>query len=496
MSSTARKSFIEKRRAGILLHPTSLPGPQFCGDLGPNAYQFIEWMALSGLSVWQMLPLNPTPSDGSPYQCQSSFAGNTKLISVEQLVRDGFLEPHYARQRIQTNEELNAAIRTSLSFLETHADEHRRREFFNFCKDHQSWLDDWALFATLKKHYLQAGWTAWPEAIKKRDPNALAKIKASLITEIKLQQYAQFLFFFQWNNLKRVAAARKILLFGDLPIFVSHDSCDVWSQPEQFQLDSNGNPITVAGVPPDYFSETGQRWGNPHYNWPLMQQDNFNWWRRRIEIALQLIDILRIDHFRGLEAYWEIPAQEETAIKGRWQPAPGKALLTRLQQAINPLPIVAEDLGIITDEVIELRDNFNLPGMKILEFAFGGDASNPYLPHNHVPNCVVYTGTHDNNTLMGWIESLDEKSLTSICDYLACKPNEIAWNLIRSAMCSVSELAVIPMQDFLLLDEQHRMNVPGTLNSTNWKWRFNWVQIPTALTAEIRKLITLYGRII
>lgn len=494
MSSSAAKSFIDKRRAGVLLHPTSLPGPQFCGDLGPEAYRFIEWMALAGLSVWQMLPLNPTPPDGSPYQCQSSFAGNVALISIAQLVQDGWLDSSYQFKNIASLADLHDALNASFLQFETHSSELQRQRYADFCAVQKDWLDDWAMYAALKTKH-NTSWVDWPTPIKNRDTAALAQVNLQLRAEIKKQKFSQFLFFNQWNNLKYFAAQRKIQLFGDLPIFVSHDSCDVWANPDLFRLDAHGQPISVAGVPPDYFSETGQRWGNPHYDWTRMQQDQFHWWRRRVEVALKLVDILRIDHFRGLEAYWEIPAHEPTAINGSWQLAPGKALLSCLQQSFDPLPIVAEDLGIITEAVVELRDGFNLPGMKILQFAFGGDAENPYLPHQHVRNTVVYTGTHDNNTLVGWLETLDAKTLQHVTEYLNCKPDEIAHTLIRSAFMSVADLAIIPLQDFLLLPEKDRMNTPGTLNDNNWQWRFNWGQIPSDLATALHKQLGLYARL-
>jgi len=493
--SLAEKFFIDRRRAGVLLHPTSLPGPQFNGDLGPDAYRFVDWMAQAGLSVWQMLPLNPPPPDGSPYQCQSSFAGNSNLISVIQLIRDGWLPADYVADEIHSPLQLRQALEASFAYFTRQGDAAQKQNFGGFCVREKDWLDDWALFAALKSRY-PTSWTEWPHELKKRDADALARIQIQLQDEIDIQRYTQFLFFSQWHKLRDFAAQKNIQLFGDLPIFVSHDSCDVWASPELFNLDEQGQPVTVAGVPPDYFSETGQRWGNPHYNWDRMQQDQFKWWRRRIEVCLALVDILRIDHFRGLEAFWEIPASEATAVAGQWRPAPGQALLASLQKHLNPLPIVAEDLGIITDAVVELRDSFHLPGMKILQFAFGGGPDNPYLPHKHVRNSVVYTGTHDNNTLMGWLNALDDAGRQHAADYLDCHTGDIAQKLIRCTFASVAELAIVPLQDFLLLPESERMNTPGTLSDHNWKWRFKWEQIPYELAGQIHYWSSLYGRLI
>jgi 4-alpha-glucanotransferase len=428
-----------KRRAGILLHPTSLPEIK-------DTYRFIDFLADSGMSIWQILPLGPPHHDLSPYNCQSIYAANPALINY-------------------TNKVDKVAFK---QFIETQ----------------QYWLEDYALFAALHKK-LQTGWWQWQPALRDRQQYALNKARQDLAEPIQQHRLEQFLFFTQWQQLKQYANQRGILIFGDIPIFVAQDSVDVWANRENFLLDAQGQPTVVAGVPPDYFSATGQRWGNPLYDWEYMQSNDFNWWKQRLKTASILYDVARIDHFRGFEACWTIPASCKTAIEGEWVKAPGTALFKSLEQSNINLPLVAEDLGIITDKVKALRDQFGLPGMKILQFAFDGNPDNSYLPHNHIENCVVYTGTHDNNTTLGWFQ--EQTNQQYICEYLNTTPDKMPWALIEAVFASKANWAIIPMQDILSLDANHRMNTPG-IATGNWRWRFNWSQLSPEINNKLRGL--------
>lgn len=481
----------QRRRAGILLHPTSLPGPFPKGLICHDAYRFIEFLARAGISVWQMLPLGITHSDGSPYQALSAHACETSLLSLDWLkdrnllhasppTCDASSHQHCLEQAWQT---LNAGKLMSLT-----------QQFEAFCEQQSHWLDDYAMFMALREQQGQRLWTQWPVELRDRKPAALKKARKELQARVGFYQFGQFVFFQQWADLKRYAGEHGILLFGDLPIYVAFDSADVWAQRELFLLDKNGEPQFVAGVPPDYFSKTGQRWGNPQYNWPAMQAEQFHWWQQRLHTQLQLFDVVRVDHFRGFEAYWEIKAEEKTAINGRWVKAPGEALLKTLQDTFHALPLVAEDLGVITDEVTALREQFALPGMKILQFAFDGNAKNVYLPHNHEFNSVVYTGTHDNDTSLSWYELLDPHTRKLVQDYLVYPENEaMPWPLIRAALASVACLAVLPMQDILGLGQGERMNTPGT-TAGNWSWRFRWKQLAKDLDKRLQTLCQRYDR--
>lgn len=478
---------LKKRQAGILLHPTSLPGPWGNGDFGAEAYRFVDFLAEAGQHVWQLLPLGPT-NGGSPYQCFSAHAGNPDLISIELLQEWGWLHGH-----VEPSEQKDALLRRALDGFRARAHEQEMDDFRAFVADNTRWLEDFALYSALKSHFDQKSWTDWPAAIRDRDRKAVDKAAKEHAEELNLVRFEQFVFFRQWSALKNYANGKGISIFGDMPIFVAHDSADVWAQRECFFLDQNGQPTVVAGVPPDYFSETGQRWGNPHYDWEWMESDRFDWWLHRMESQLKLFDLVRIDHFRGFEAYWEVPAHEETAINGRWVKAPGDALFARLRQRFDPLPVVAEDLGIITEEVDALRHKYALPGMKVLQFAFEGGAENPYLPHNYESNTVVYTGTHDNDTTVGWFEQLNDDHREYIMEYLGYPSEPIPWPLITAAYASVSALAVVPLQDVLELDSTHRMNVPGT-EEGNWRWRFSWDMVPEELVPRLRRLAEIYGR--
>ncbi len=491
---TQHHSVLDRRRAGILLHPTSLPGGTDNGDLGPDAYRFVDLLAECGMSVWQMLPLGPTHGDRSPYQCLSVHAGNPLLISLDWLARQGWLDqaPMPATGDVAAHRRMQIG-QAHRGFL-VRAMEADRAAYQAFLTEHSHWLEDFALYQALRKEQGDRSWMDWPLALRDRDPVAIGEARMRLAPWIEQVRFEQFVFFKQWHDLRSYANARGVLLFGDVPIFVAHDSAEVWAHRDYFALHGDGTPQVVAGVPPDYFSATGQRWGNPLYRWDCMQTDGFRWWRERMRTQLALFDLVRIDHFRGFEAYWEIPAEAATAVDGRWTKGPGRELFQALWQEFHPLPLVAEDLGIITPEVEALRDEYGLPGMKILMFAFDGSPHNPYLPHRHAKNCVVYTGTHDNNTTLGWFGSLDENTKAYVHDYLGCPQESMPWPLIRIALMSVADLAIIPMQDVLMLGAEHRMNTPGTVEG-NWSWRFDWNQVGHPITSRLRHLLQIYGRV-
>jgi 4-alpha-glucanotransferase len=478
------------RRAGVLLHPTSLPGSRGQGDLGPEAYRFVDFLARSGLSVWQTLPLGPTHEDYSPYQCLSVHAGNPRLISSAVLADWGWLAAEFREQGQNGSECLAAAY----DGFRHQGEQVAQAEYRDFVQSHSHWLHDYALYIALRDDLQGCSWVRWPEALRDRDPGALDEARHRLAGTIERVRFEQFVFFRQWHQLRRYANERKVLLFGDIPIFVAHDSAEVWAHRELFAVDEHGQARKVAGVPPDYFSETGQRWGNPQYDWERMQAGNFQWWVDRIATQLDLFDLVRIDHFRGFEAYWEIDASAELAVDGCWVKAPGDALFSRLQARFDPLPLVAEDLGTITPEVDALRSRFGLPGMKVLQFAFDGDPGNIYLPHHHQADSVVYTGTHDNDTSLGWFNALDAGQQAMVRGYLANSPEEMPWLLIRTALMSVAQLAMVPLQDFLAMGSDQRMNRPGSENG-NWCWRFRWEQVPEGLEMRIRHLVEVYDRL-
>ncbi len=491
---------LKQRRAGILLHPTSLPGASGHGhgDLGPEAYRFVEFLVASGMSVWEILPLSPPHDDGSPYNCVSASAGNPSLISLELLAQEGWLN-------IQTDETLHNShagngtsfrcamlVKARAGFLENAAPV-ERAALDAFIARHVYWLPDYALFQALRQEQAYAAWTTWPAALRDRQPTALEQARVRLAETIAQVYFEQFIFFRQWLALKEYANRHGIQIFGDMPIFVAHDSADVWAKRSYFEIDEQGNSLLVTGVPPDYFSPQGQHWGHPHYCWKAMQADGFNYWVERMKVQLELYDMIRIDHFRGFESYWEIPAGSTTAIEGRWVKAPGMELFQTLQDTFGPLPMVAEDLGMITPEVTALRTQFNFPGMMILQFAFDGSPGNPYVPHKHEVNTVVYTGTHDNDTTVGWLNELSSGTRAYIDDYLGAPTEPMPWPLIRCAYASVGLWAIVPMQDILELDNEHRMNIPGTTTG-NWQWRFTWEQLPLDMPARLRHLGQLYGR--
>jgi 4-alpha-glucanotransferase len=502
----AEKSpLFQRRTAGVLLHPTSLPCSESCwnkktekvfGTLGKDAYYFVDLIAQAGLTIWQMLPTGPTQADMSPYQSISAHAGNPDLVSLDWLLEKGWVNTADVRL-VGEKSLITARQQCATSFfqyLNTHAGTEIRHQFQNFCSHQNYWLDDFALFCALRAEFDGASWVTWPKELRTRKTSALEKIRAKLKKKIDLILFEQFSFFCQWQALKDYANEKGIYLFGDMPIFVGHDSADVWAQQHYFQLDEEGNPLTVAGVPPDYFSETGQHWGNPHYAWNAMEADGFQWWLARLRTQLELFDLIRIDHFRGFEAYWEIPGNSQDARLGKWVKAPGEAFLKACFEAYPGLPLVAENLGVITDEVEALRNQFELPGMLVLQFAFDGNTNNPHLPHNHSRNDVVYTGTHDNDTTVGWYETLTEANREQLKRYCFNSPDETPWLLIEAALASVGRMAIIPMQDFLELDGGHRMNMPGTTDK-NWEWTFSWEEVEPTFSDRIRQLLRTYHRL-
>ena len=475
----------DQRRTGILLHITSLPS----GNLGEDAYRFVDFLVAAGVTLWQVLPLGPTHSDGSPYQCLSVHAGNNKLICLDTIRRKAWANPADL-----TGKKIITIMAHALRQFTQSASTDEKQAFQQFCQHNQYWLDDYVLFRELRHLNHATAWYDWPDELRDRDKSALYEFSLQRREALMVRKFEQFMFYEQWSSLKQYANERGVKLFGDMPIFVAHDSADVWAEPELFTLDETGQPETVAGVPPDYFSETGQRWGNPLYRWQKHEDEKFQWWQQRLTSQLLLFDLIRIDHFRGFEACWEIPAHCQTAVDGEWQKAPGEALFSNLLAHFGELPLVAEDLGIITEEVTALREQFALPGMNILQFAFGGDATNPYLPHQHRSDSVTYTGTHDNDTTLGWYQSLDQATQAHLHSYLGESPEAMPWLLIRTALQSVSELAVIPMQDILALDGQHRMNTPGTTEG-NWQWKFDWEMLEDGTCQRLAHLNALYGRV-
>lgn len=485
---------LAKRRAGILLHPTSLPGKSDQGDFGHDAFRFVEFLAASGLSVWQTLPLGPTHADRSPYQCLSVHAGNPLLISLDWLADHGWLLPEAVTERDINSEYRRECLQIAYKGFCKYADDEIRLAYKDFVESKASWLHDYALFISLRKEAKGQPWTEWPDDLRGRLPKALKDANRRLHEECEYVRFEQFVFHLQWHELRQYANQKGIYLFGDMPIFVAHDSADVWAHRKNFSVDEHGKTNVVTGVPPDYFSETGQRWGNPHYAWEYIRKDGFKWWVHRMQSQLELFDLIRIDHFRGLEACWEIPAESKTAQQGTWVKVPGDELLSLLFETFDDLPLIAEDLGTITPEVNELLRKFNLPGMKILHFAFNGDPANPYLPHNFTENCVVYTGTHDNDTTLGWYESLTEQNRSYLDEYLSGSGLLMPWPIIQCALSSLARLAILPMQDVLGLGSGHRMNIPGTIQG-NWQWRFEWNQVPDGLSDRLHHLVQLYGRL-
>lgn len=495
-----------------MLHLSSLPGPFGIGDLGTEAYRFVDFLAVHRQQLWQILPLGPTKSESyhSPYDALSAFAGNPLLISPNLLMQDGLLPatalsgipalPEGTVNYVEASAQKLALFRLASERFTSAASVAQQRAFSDFCGRHRWWLDDYARFMALREAFQEKAWFDWEPELVRRDPGAIARWDTTLAQEVLFHKHLQFFFFTQWMQLKAYANQRGVKLVGDIPIYVGLDSAEVWSKPDLFSLDPQTYAsCAVAGVPPDLFSETGQRWGNPLYRWrdedghPV--QAVYEWWVRRFRSIFALVDIVRIDHFRGFEAYWSIPAEEETAVNGQWVPGPGAELFTRVQAELGELPVIAEDLGVITPEVDALRLQFGFPGMKVLQFAFGGDVRNLYLPHNYTdPQCVVYTGTHDNDTLQGWFHSASPQDQLEVLQYLGqTVTTEIHWDLIRLALSSIATLAIIPLQDILGLGSEARMNTPAQTEG-NWCWRFLPRTLSADVGARVAGMTKIYGR--
>ena len=503
------------RASGILLHPTSLPGRFGIGDLGPEAYRFADFLVAGGQSLWQVLPLGPTGYGDSPYACYSAFAGNTLLVSPERLFEKGLLArsdldecpsmPSGPIDFARVHEVKDDLLNKAFARYQRSTDTELRSAFETFAEQNASWLNDYALFRALKNAHGGRAWHEWDRPLIRRESAALARARIDLHDQIEAHKFFQFLFFQQWFDLKAYCNSRGISLIGDIPIFVAQDSADVWTNPDQFKLDEDGRPVVVAGVPPDYFSATGQYWGNPLYNWDRMLADGFKWWIERVRASLQTVDIARIDHFRGFAACWEIPGGDSTAERGRWVEAPGRQLFTAIRNALDDLPIIAEDLGVITPDVEKLRDGFGFPGMRILQFGFSSDTKNIDLPHNYHRNVAVYTGTHDNDTTVGWFNSVAGAGSTRTAEqisaertfcqkYLNTEGSEIHWDFIRAVLQSVADTAVVPLQDLLGLGTEARMNLPNSTTG-NWTWRYENDALTRDHSDRLRDLTETYGRI-
>jgi len=494
------------RSCGILLHPTSFPSRYGIGDLGREAYRFVDFLVESGQQLWQILPLGPTGYGNSPYMSFSALAGNPLLLSPDILLEKGLLTPEdiqdipqFPLDRVDFEKVITwkmPILRQAARNFNQNTNTFKYHQFEGFCNGNSFWLEDYALFMAILDTQGGKPWTEWPDELRNRDWNALKQITFQLAEEIFIQKFLQFEFLQQWTDLRRYTNELNISIIGDIPIYVAHNSADVWANPQLFRLNSQtGQPEEMAGVPPDYFSATGQLWGNPIYNWEQLQETNFEWWVRRVKGTLALVDIIRIDHFRGLESYWSVPGGETTAVNGCWIKAPGLALFNKIREKLGVLPIMAEDLGEIDQDVIDLRDHFQFPGMNILHFAFGSDSQNPYLPFNINHNSVVYTGTHDNNTTVGWYyDNTSEYGQKHLSEYIGAHSSHgVAWDLIRLALSSVSNQAIIPLQDIFSLGSDARMNTPG-LAEGNWGWRYRAEALNSEYSTRLRDMVMIYGR--
>lgn len=492
------------RSCGILLHPTSLPGKYGIGTLGPDAFKFIDFLEEIDQKLWQVLPLGPTGFGDSPYQCFSTFAGNPLLISFEELEAESLLDAKdfpnthfekgitdYGKVYVHKYPILRKAYQKFIN-----ADGFKKIDFKSFEKENKNWLDDYSLFMSLKEHFSGQSWNEWPEAIKLREKDALKLYTEKLEAEINFQKFMQFVFFKQWTKVRAYAATKNIKIIGDLPIFVSMDSADAWANPEEFYFDEKSNPTKVAGVPPDYFSKTGQLWGNPLYNWKKMKEKKFSWWIKRFFSVCKMYDYVRVDHFRGFCKYWAVPARSLTAENGVWEEAYGEELFKTVFKKLGDLPFLAEDLGLITEDVIALRDNNKFPGMKILQFAFDSSETNStFLPHLYDKNFVAYTGTHDNDTVIGWYTKAKEADKKIAKDYMNFDGTDIEWTFIRTLWASTADFALIPMQDFLGLGSEARFNTPGVgAGSTNWQWQMDWHNVTKERKNKLKELTRIYAR--
>ncbi|MDI3339749.1 MAG: 4-alpha-glucanotransferase [Sphaerobacter sp.] len=492
-----------RRRAGILLHPTSLPGDHGIGDLGEAAFRFLAWLSEAGQSLWQLLPLGPPGGGNSPYDARSSFAGSPLLIALAPLVELGLLAPEEVPPLLAGDPSRvdyagaaamkQPALRRACERFVTGSDPALRADYEAFCARAAAWLDDYALYAALRSAHDGLPWYRWEPELVRREPEALRPWRARLDREVHFEMFLQYLFDRQWGAVKRRANELHIEVVGDIPIYVAHDSADVWAHQEIFTLDEHGQPTRRAGVPPDYFSASGQLWGNPCYRWDVLAATEYRWWVERFRRARELFDVVRVDHFRGFVAGWQVPAGEDTALNGVWVPGPGEELFRRVEHDLGRVPLIVEDLGLITEDVHALRAQLGYPGMRVLQFAFGGGSDNPYLPHNYERNTVVYTGTHDNDTTLGWFRSCAPHEREHALRYLGTDGSDVAWDLIRLALMSIADTAIVPLQDVLELGSEARMNVPGTA-AGNWEWR----SVPDGLSGErARRLAVLtetYGR--
>jgi 4-alpha-glucanotransferase len=494
------------RSSGVLLHPTSLPGPHGSGDFGPAAYHFVDWLVEAGQSLWQILPLGGIGPGNSPYMSSSAFAGNLLLIDLAELQTRGWLsaqdlQPAHApaqgsSQRVHFASMVPfrmSRLRRAAQSFARNASAGDRADLAAFQARHHSWLPDHALFMALAEHHDWREWTLWEPALARREPAALARASEQHAEAIAFWVFCQWCFFRQWQALRTYANRRGVKVIGDAPIFIAQQSAEVWARQDLFLLGHDGKPAVVAGVPPDFFSATGQRWGNPLYRWSAHAAEGYAWWVERIRRTFELVDIVRIDHFRGFAGYWEIPAGEATAVHGRWCDGPGAPLFKAIAAALGPLPIIAEDLGVVTPDVVALRKEFDFPGMRILHFAFGGDSANSYLPHNHEADGVVYAGTHDNNTTAGWWAEASDAERDHVRHYFGIDGSQIPWDLIRATCASVADTAIHTMQDVLGLGAAHRMNRPGDAEG-HWEWRFGWDQVTPLHARRLADLSAIYGR--
>lgn len=492
------------RESGVLLHPTSLPGPHGIGDFGPPAFRFVEWLEAAGQKLWQVMPLGPTGFGDSPYASPSAFAGNPLLVSLTWLEGEGLLTsedfagtPEFPAHQVDFGTVVpfkDRLLRSAHARFLGSAGDRFRREFAAFVDDEAWWLDDYALFMAIKRSQGMAGWQSWPRELRLRDKEAIAQARIDLGDEIGFVQFTQWCFQRQWQQVRRHANERGIRVIGDIPIFVAEDSADVWASQDQFQLDAEGRAQVVAGVPPDPFSATGQIWGNPLFDWPAMKADGFGWWKRRIARTLAYVDVIRIDHFRGFAAAWSVPAGAASAAEGHWERSPGGDVFAAIRREFGDVPIIIEDLGVITPDVVTLRELLGFPGMNVLQFAFESGAGNVYLPHNYQRNSVVYTATHDNQTTVGWFSSRPEHERRSVQQYLGNDGHDIAWDLMRLALASIANTAIVPMQDILRRGDDARMNVPGSAQG-NWGWRCLESDLDQGLAAGLRSLVEVYGRL-
>lgn len=494
---------LHQRSAGVLLHITSLPGPHGIGDFGPDAYRFVDWLVSAGQRIWQLLPTTPIGPGDSPYQSVSAFAGSPLMVALEPLVAAGWLAPPQLPEggfdagRVDFCRVVPwrlTQLRCAAAGFRLKASADQRADFAAWCAQQADWLDDYVLFMALETAHGGQPWWQWDADLRRREPAALQQARLQQADEIHFWQFVQWCFERQWSAIKAYANARDVAIMGDLPIFIAHHSADCWARPDLYQLDANFQPTVVAGVPPDDLGPLGQRWGNPLYRWERMAEEDFAWWTARVRRALTQADVFRIDHFRGFAGYWEIPASCPTAVQGRWVPAPGKALFAAIERALGKVPIIAEDLGLITPDVIALRDGCGFPGMKILQFGFSSDGAHEFLPHNYGRDCVVYTGTHDNDTARGWWNSATDRERKYAGSYLAADAHDIHWAMIRAACNSVAQRAVFPLQDVLGLEGSHRMNSPGTLGGSNWVWRFDWDMLGSEAGRALGVITAASGR--